>query len=133
MLIFLLAGGGGIGLGVLYLIPYSMVPDIIEIDELKTGERREGLYFSIFIFCEKLSLGISLAISSYILGLSGFDAQLSTQSENVLLSLRLLVGTFPCIVLILSWIACFFYPITKQKHLETLEKLEFIRTQISMN
>jgi glycoside/pentoside/hexuronide:cation symporter, GPH family len=62
-LMFILPTVGGFGLGTLYLIPYSMIPDVVEMDELQTGERREGSFFSIFIFAEKVSTGICLAFS----------------------------------------------------------------------
>lgn len=42
-LMFILAVGAGFALGTLYLIPYSLIPDVVEVDELKTGERREGM------------------------------------------------------------------------------------------
>jgi GPH family glycoside/pentoside/hexuronide:cation symporter len=54
---------GGVGLAVAYLVPFSMIPDIIELDELRTGQRREGLYFALYVFFEKLGLGVALALS----------------------------------------------------------------------
>jgi len=127
---FVLPSLGGLGLGVLYLIPYSMVPDVVEYDELKTGQRREGSFFSIFIFCEKLATGITLAASNYTLGFMGFDASLGVgnQPDKVLWSIRILVGILPCIMLFISWIACAFYPITKKKHTDILKKLLLTRS-----
>ena len=135
LLMFLLPSVGGFGLGVLYLIPYSMVPDVVEYDELRTGERREGSYFSIFIFCEKLATGITLAFSNYLLGFIGFDASLgvNAQPTSAIIALRLLVGVLPSIVLVISWIACFLYPITKQKHAETLKQLLLLRDNKLVN
>lgn len=129
ILIFLLPAIGGLGLGVLYLIPYSMVPDVVEFDELKTGERREGSFFSIFIFGEKLATGITLALSNYALGLAGFDSDLGTefQPKSAIVTLRLLVGVLPIVFLVISWVACFFYPITKKLHSDTLKQLLLVR------
>ncbi|WP_338460804.1 MFS transporter [Synechococcus elongatus] len=33
-----------------YLIPWSMLPDVIEWDELQTGQRREGIYYGFMVF-----------------------------------------------------------------------------------
>jgi glycoside/pentoside/hexuronide:cation symporter, GPH family len=39
-----------------------MIPDIIDDDEVKTGIRREGVYFSVFLFIEKLSAAVAIGI-----------------------------------------------------------------------
>ncbi|MEL6528292.1 MAG: MFS transporter, partial [Chloroflexota bacterium] len=44
----------GMGLSVAYLIPWSMVPDTIEHNELETGERQEGVFYGMFVFLQKL-------------------------------------------------------------------------------
>jgi GPH family glycoside/pentoside/hexuronide:cation symporter len=44
-IIFLMAFVAGFGISVCYLIPNAMLPDVIEYDELKTGRRREGIYY----------------------------------------------------------------------------------------
>lgn len=42
-LLYALAILAGCGVSVAYLIPWSMIPDVIDLDELNTGERREGI------------------------------------------------------------------------------------------
>jgi len=38
--------GGRFGVSTAYLIPWSMMPDVIELDELTTGQRREGIFMA---------------------------------------------------------------------------------------
>lgn len=64
----------GIGVGAAILIPWSMLPDVIELDELRTGLRREGLYYSIFVVIQQMGIAGALAFSSYLLGVSGYVA-----------------------------------------------------------
>ena len=106
-----------------------MVPDVIELDELRTGERREGSFFSIFILFEKVSTGVTLAVSNYAIGLSGFESYYGTdtQPKSAILTLRLLVGVIPTFILLISWVACYFYPITKKLHSETVKQLILAR------
>ena len=132
ILLIILPALGGVGLGVLYLTPYSMVPDVIELDELQTGERREGSFFSIFIFCEKLASGLTLAFSNYLLGGLGYEASLgSNQPPPVITAMRILVGVCPCLILLISWIACYFYPISRSSHQDTLKSIEKARKIIN--
>eukprot|EP00501_MAST-03F_sp_TOSAG23-6_P001688 GSMAST32.ASY1.ANO1.1759.1 assembled CDS len=62
----------GFSLAVCYLVPYSMLPDVIEADELKTGKRREGQYSGFFVVFMKLSVTGALALSNFVLGHSEF-------------------------------------------------------------
>ena len=55
-----LAGLAGFGIATAYVIPWSMLPDIIEYDELATGQRREGSYYAFASFCQKLATGVAL-------------------------------------------------------------------------
>jgi len=41
-LMYVPRGDGSFGVSTAYLIPWSMMPDVIELDELTTGQRREG-------------------------------------------------------------------------------------------
>jgi GPH family glycoside/pentoside/hexuronide:cation symporter len=46
----------GTGAAVAYLIPWSMMPDVIEFDELNTGLRREGIITDSWSFCRRPAL-----------------------------------------------------------------------------
>jgi GPH family glycoside/pentoside/hexuronide:cation symporter len=62
--IYVLAVLAGVGISVCYLIPNAMLPDVIELDELKTGERREGVFYGFFVFLQK----IALALGTFLVG-----------------------------------------------------------------
>jgi Na+/melibiose symporter-like transporter len=68
----------GACLAVPYLIPYSMLPDVIELDELKTGQRREGVFTGFFVVFMKLAVTGGLALSNFILAAAGYSAPVST-------------------------------------------------------
>lgn len=114
----------GIGLGAAYLIPWSMLPDTIEHNELATGERQEGLFYGFFIFLQKLALSIGLGLSGVMLGLAGYvtpavvdgQLQLAQQPDSALLTLRLFVSLVPAIVLFVSLPIALAYPITRERH-----------------
>ncbi len=127
-LLFILAVIAGVGVAVCYLIPWSMLPDVIELDELETGQRREGIFAGFFVLLQKLGLSLGLFVSGWVLDLSGYiraepGQAVPAQPESVLLALRVLVGPVGAIILALSFVAAYLYPITREKHAEIRAQL----------
>jgi GPH family glycoside/pentoside/hexuronide:cation symporter len=71
-IVYVLAFLSGIGIATAFLVPWSMLPDVIDLDELRTGTRREGDMYSIFVLFQKIGLGIALSVSSWVLGWAGY-------------------------------------------------------------
>lgn len=121
----ILAGGG---VGASYLIPWSMIPDVVELDELETGQRREGIYYGFFVFLQKLGISLGLMISNAILEATGYITPVAGQAypdqpPAVLMALRTFVSFAPVIVLLLSFVAVYLYPITRERHAEIRAEL----------
>ncbi|WP_110985070.1 MFS transporter [Acaryochloris thomasi] len=124
------AGGvlAGLGLSVAYLVPWSLLPDVVDLDELKTGERREGIFFGLVVQLQKVAIALSIFMVGKILDGSGFiaagaDQAAPIQPESALWAIRWLIGPVPSVVLIGGWLLAYFYPLTRQVHGEILLKL----------
>lgn len=109
------AVAAGIGLSAIYVIPWSIVPDCIEYDELKTGMRREGIFYGFVTFAQKLSVAVGILILGSVLRLTTFDPAV-TPSPAVLWAIQLLFGPIPACVVLAGVVAALFYPITKREH-----------------
>ncbi|MBN1439249.1 MAG: MFS transporter [Anaerolineales bacterium] len=125
---FLLAAMAGIGISVGYLVPWSMVPDVVELDELQTGQRREGIFYGFFVFLQKMGLALGLFFSGWVLDLAGYVNAVPGQPDPVqpasaLLALRVLIGPVSAGVLLLSFLAVRAYPITRERHAEICAEL----------
>jgi len=125
---FLLAAMAGIGISVGYLVPWSMVPDVVELDELETGQRREGIFYGFFVFLQKLGLALGLFVSGWVLELSGYINATAgnpnpVQPASALLAMRVLIGPVSAVILLLSFLAVRAYPITREKHAEIRAEL----------
>jgi GPH family glycoside/pentoside/hexuronide:cation symporter len=125
---FVLAVIAGIGISVGYLVPWSMVPDVVELDELETGQRREGVFYGFFVFLQKMGLALGLFISGWALELTGYINATTanpdpTQPVSALLAIRVLIGPVSAVILLLSLLAVRAYPITREKHAEILAEL----------
>jgi GPH family glycoside/pentoside/hexuronide:cation symporter len=62
----------------------AIVPDICDIDELRTGQRREGLYTSVMSFAAKLEISLTVLIVGYLVSFSGFAAGRPDQPDAVI-------------------------------------------------
>jgi oligogalacturonide transporter len=70
--VYVFAAFVGIGTGGIVIMIYAIFPDIPDIDELKTGQRREGIYSALITFMRKFSSAIAIFIVSQTLALSGY-------------------------------------------------------------
>jgi GPH family glycoside/pentoside/hexuronide:cation symporter len=89
----------GMGVGFSYVAPYAMVPDTVEYDAVRSGERREGAYYGIWTFVSKLGSALAGFLSGLILDLGGYAAG-AVQEPGALLAIRLVIGPFPALILL---------------------------------
>ena len=122
-LLYIIAPLAGVGVAVGYLIPWSMLPDVIELDELETGQRREGTFYGFFVLLQKLGISIGIAFSNFALAAAGYNAELAAQPDSVLTTLRVFISLVPAVILLLSFLVVRVYPITRAKHAEIRAQL----------
>ncbi|MFX1488250.1 MAG: MFS transporter [Promethearchaeota archaeon] len=114
----------GIGFGgMLYFIWY-IVADVIDDDELKTGVRREGIFFGIANFFMRLSMILSILVVGTVFIQTGWDNYIPNPGIDVKFGLRFLFVIVPGIALGVSLICLYFFPFTKKKVLEMKVKLQ---------
>lgn len=105
------------------MIPWAIVPDVVEFDELKTGERREGLFYGGTTFSYKLATAIAVFASGTVLSIIGYQPN-QAQSADVVAGLNNLVGPLPAALLLCGAILSTKYPLTSAKHKEILAELK---------
>jgi len=128
-MMYVLGVFAGMGVATMYMVPFSMLPDVVDLDELETGLRREGLYFSAVVFLQKLGIAVALFASGSFLGLTGFAADAESQPLAVLWAIRLLIGPLPAILLLGSLWFAYRYPINRRCHQQILLALQDKRLQ----
>ncbi len=129
VLAYVLAGLSGFGIATAYIVPWAMVPDIIEFDQAETGERREGSYYAFFSFFQKLATGIAvwamgqtLAATGYLTPIQG--QPLPAQPDAAVNAIRLFMGPIPAVLLIMSIIFAWRTNITRESHHQMVEQLK---------
>jgi len=76
------------GIGSLFTLMMSMTADVIDLDELNHGVRREGVFGAIYWYMVKFGFAIAGGLSGVILILVGFDGNLSEQPPGAIDGLR---------------------------------------------
>jgi GPH family glycoside/pentoside/hexuronide:cation symporter len=113
------------GLGGLFTLMPSMIADVVDMDELETHERREGMFGSIFWWVVKLGMAVAIAGGGLLLNATGFDVELGgDQSEHAIVLMRLFDAFVPATASAVAIWAIATYSITEEKAHEIRVELE---------
>lgn len=118
----------GMGYGAANAVPWAIVADVVEADELRTGKRREGIYAGYLVFFRKMASAFAIFIVGQLLEASGFVSStggrvLVEQPESALLMLRLLVSAIPAVMLVLAVLVAWRYPLSRARFHEIQQEL----------
>ena len=113
----------GVGYSAADMIPWSMVADIADEDEVVSGERREGLYVGVFTFLRKLSGAVGVALAFNALDLVGFQAGGDPETLHIWV-LRGMTALVPMLFVMASIWAALGYPLSRARHAEILIELD---------
>lgn len=96
----------GVGISASQVLTFSILPDVVEVDELKNGVRREGVIYGAAMFLYKIASAIIVAAVTASLGFFGYVEKLGAnvleQPDSALFGIRFLISCMPVICLILS-------------------------------
>ncbi len=112
----------GAGFALVDLMPWSMLGEVIDEDELLSGERREGIYNGVFTFLRKLGGAVGVFLVMGTLDLAGFE-QGEEQTEPVRQTIRFLAACGPALFLGLAAVVARDYPLTRAAHDRILDAL----------
>ena len=111
------------GIGGLFTLMMSMTADVIDLDELNTGKRREGVFGAIYWWMVKFGFGIAGGLSGVILSIIGWESGGATQSAEALFGLRLFFSGLPILGTLGAIYVMRDYEITEEKAKEISAEL----------
>jgi len=97
------------------LLSWAMIPDCTEVDEFKTGQRREGLYYGIATFAQQTAVAVALLFTGIFLSWIGYVPDVP-QSHGTLLGIRLLFAFGTALFAIVTLVLAVRLPLTREKH-----------------
>jgi GPH family glycoside/pentoside/hexuronide:cation symporter len=116
LLLVLAALGGFAGGGADVVFP-SLSADVIDYDEYRTGQRKEGVYFAAWNFVAKTALGLTGVLTGAVLAASGFQPNVE-QTETAKLAIRMLMSVEPLICYGLGALLFLRFGLTRRAHAE---------------
>lgn len=112
----------GIFVSAVWILPGSMLADVGDLDEFETGYRREGLFFGILNFGEKLAAGFSILLGGILLdhfvGLVPGQLEQSAVTQS---RVGLIYGIVPALLLVISAAVLWGYSLDSRK-LESIQE-----------
>jgi GPH family glycoside/pentoside/hexuronide:cation symporter len=122
-LIFIIQALISICAGSIFPLLWSMYADCADYSELKTGNRATGLIFSSSSMSQKFGWAIGSAVTGWLLGYFGFEAN-AIQSEETIHGIKMFLSFLPAVGTALSVVFIYFYPLTEKKLLEITGELQ---------
>ncbi|MFA7406482.1 MAG: MFS transporter [Anaerolineaceae bacterium] len=123
-LILILCVLAGIGVSAGQVLPWAIIPDAIEWEEWHTGERNEGIFYSLVTLLGKIGMAIAQPLSLLVLQISKMQTgQNAVQPPSALLGIRLVVGPIPALFLIAGILIAIFYPLGRTQHRQMVDDL----------
>jgi len=114
--------------GSIFPLLWSMYADCVDYSELKTGNRATGLIFSSSSMSQKFGWAIGSAVTGWLLGYFGFQANV-VQNDQAINGIRMFLSFLPAIGTLLSILFISMYPLSERRMKEIIGELEQKRNQ----
>ncbi len=114
-----------VGMGALFTLMGSMIADVCDLDELETGERREGMFGAIYWWMVKLGMAIAFGISGFLLNGTGFIVDYGgAQTSSTFFWMRVVDVGIPAIGALIAIFSVASFKITEERSYEIRSELE---------
>lgn len=134
--LYVFAAFVGVGTGGVVLMIYSIFPDVPDVDELVSSERREGAYSGLFTLLRKASSALGIFLVGQLLNTAGYRAPLErvvngarksiqqAQTPEFIAVLRFVFVLVPVVLVALSIAAAIRFPLSPSVHARLKALLE---------
>lgn len=113
-----------IGVAIPNGIVWAMVSDVIDFGHWRTGNRREGITYSMFNFSRKIAQSVAGGLAGFGLGLIGYIPKID-QSAGTLVGMKMLQTLYPCLAFFAAAAVLFFlYSLTDRRQAEIVTELK---------
>jgi GPH family glycoside/pentoside/hexuronide:cation symporter len=113
----------GLGVAAAHVLPWSIIPDAVEWGELQTGERHEGMFYSLVTLAHKVAASLAVPAVGLILEFTGYVPTSDAQPASALLGIRIVIGPIPALLLCAGILAAILYPLSRTEYARTVVEL----------
>ncbi|MGD8731236.1 MAG: MFS transporter, partial [Anaerolineales bacterium] len=100
-----------------------IIPDAIEWDEYETGQRHEGMFYSLVTLTQKIASAVAVPLVLLLLELTGYVPNAAVQPASTMLGIRVVIGPIPAILLSAGIVFAMRYPLSRERHSEIRQAL----------
>ncbi len=122
-LILLLCVLAGIGVSAAHVLPWSIIPDAIEWGELQTGQRHEGMFYSLVTLAEKITSSVAIPLVLLLMQVTGYVPNAAQQPASALLGIRIAMGPIPAVLLCIGIVFAILYPLSRERYAQVVREL----------
>jgi GPH family glycoside/pentoside/hexuronide:cation symporter len=108
--------GSGLGFGATLALPSSLQADVLDYDELLTGERREGLLLGVWCVLRKLAPALPVGVALPAMAAAGWQEGAADQSPAAFRALIVLYAVVPTVCTAAALCIAWRYPIDREVH-----------------
>ncbi|XP_069727642.1 sodium-dependent lysophosphatidylcholine symporter 1-like isoform X1 [Phaenicophaeus curvirostris] len=125
----------GCSMAVLYLLPWSMLPDVVDNFMLRNPSclNLEALFYSFYVFFNKFAGGLAVGISTLGLHFAGYQAGKCTYNPSVILALQLLMAPVPISLLLVAIVIFCLHPIDEERRKQMRMEMEAMGHQVQQS
>lgn len=113
----------GAALGADLSLPPALQGDVIDLDRLKTGRERAGIYFALWSMATKLPLALAVGVAFPVLAMLGFDPGVGAVTAAGLSALAMIYAWVPSVLKLAAVAIVWRYPLTERRHAAVLRRL----------
>ena len=118
-----LASFAGIGVSAVHVLTWAMIPDAVEVDELESGARHEGMFYALVTLLRKMASSIAIPMTALVLGWSGYVSNSAQQPEAAVWAIRILIGPVASFFLLGGILFARFYPLSREAHAKARQQI----------
>jgi GPH family glycoside/pentoside/hexuronide:cation symporter len=119
-----LAALAGVGISAVHVLTWAIIPDAVEVDELQSGARHEGMFYALVTLLKKAASSIAIPLTPLVLDWSGYVSNAAQQTEGAVWAIRILTGPVPSVLLVGGILFAMYYPLDRAAHARTRAEIE---------
>ena len=133
--IYVLAVLMSLGNAAVYQVPWAMIPDCVDVTELTSGKRVDGVVFGVIAFIQKACGALGAALLGTLLTVIKYDADAAVQTASALSGLKYMYAFLVGGIYLITVLIVLKYPLSKDRHDSVIRAIEDRKSgkQIDMN
>jgi glycoside/pentoside/hexuronide:cation symporter, GPH family len=117
----------GVGFSCIQVLPWAIIPDVVEWDEYHSGQRHEGIFYSLVTLLRKVANSLAIPAALLLLDWTGYIPNAAVQPSSAILAIVMVFSVVPAVMFLLGAFFARLLPITRETFQAVRDALELRR------